>query len=140
MYQTFDSTDLDPTSELECGYHRSQRLLAAQQTPSARVRHNLLVVAVTHRSQFYDVRGKQVIYQKVPFLNPPSRPTEVFFGGFREGSSKLNFGWLRTTNRRVGCGERIVKFNAVLWPPLDFFSLTCFLFLYYCFYRRCSVQ
>lgn len=98
MYQTFDSTDLDPTSELECGYHRSQRLLAAQQTPSARVRHNLLVVAVTHRSQFYDVRGEQVIYQKVPFLNPPSRPTEVFFGGFREGVVKTEL-WLAPHNK-----------------------------------------
>lgn len=93
MYRSFDSTSVDPTRGLECSCHRSQRLLAAQQTPSARVRHNLLVVAVMHGSRFYDVRGKEVIYQKVPFLNPPTRPLGSFFGGLCEGVIKTEL-WL----------------------------------------------
>lgn len=71
----------------------------------------------------------------------PFTPLEVFSEGFVKGSSKLNFDWLRTTNRHDGCGERTVKltpcFGAATW--FFFFSHLLLLFLY-CFYRRCSVQ
>lgn len=71
----------------------------------------------------------------------PLAPSEVFSGGFVKGSSKQNFGWLRTKHLRVGCGERIVKltpcFGAATW--FFYFSHLLLLFLY-CFYRRCSVQ